>query len=224
MKICYLALSEHQCTVQMAGCNFNCKGCFSPAKNNTGTNVPVQTIAEHIPPDRRIILAGGEPTLQASEMLELIDTLQGRHVILSTNGYLLKEELIKKLTNVEVHVDLKAYTSSLHKAYTGRDNQPVLEAIENLQKHAINFEVDTVLIPDIVDSPEIEKIAQFLSTLNPDIPLRIIRYVPVNRFSRRPTRDELEAALRLAKKHLKSVTTSAERRNHPREGRKIEFL
>lgn len=221
MRVCYLAVSKRQCTVQMAGCNFNCRGCFSPAKNSAGIQVSLQSLLEHVPPGRRLMLAGGEPTLQAEEMIELIDALPEHHIILSTNGSLLQKNLIKQLSGVEVHVDLKAITESIHQAYTGCSNKPVLNAIKELHASSMRFEVDTVLIPGVVEAEEIERIACFLAGIDRHIPLRIIRYVPANNFSRRPTYEELQKARSLAEKHLYNVTTSAEQRNHPRHSEKI---
>ena len=223
MNLCYLALSEFQCTVQLAGCNFNCRGCFSPAGVGTGVVVPVESIVEHIPPGRRVVIAGGEPTLQAEELLKLLLLLRGRRVILSTNGYFLSDRVVKRLSGFEVHIDLKAYTDSIHREYTGWSNLPVLEAIERLHRYSVDFEVETVLIPGVVDSPEIERVAEFLASISRNISLRIIRYVPVNEFARRPTREDLAAAVALAQEYLDCVTTSAEVRNHPARSMKIFF-
>jgi len=185
--------------------------------------VPVESIVEHIPPSRRVVIAGGEPTLQAEELLKLLLLLRGRRVILSTNGYFLNDRMVKRLSGFEVHIDLKAYTDSIHREYTGWSNLPVLEAIERLHRHSVDFEVETVLIPGVVDSPEIGRVAEFLASISRSISLRIIRYVPVNDFSRRPTREDLAMAVALAQEHLSCVTTSAEVRNHPARSVKIFF-
>ncbi|OYT63427.1 radical SAM protein [Methanosarcinales archaeon ex4572_44] len=223
MNLCYLALSEFQCTLQLAGCNFSCKGCFSPARVGVGRDVSVENIVERIPGDRRVVVAGGEPTLQARELRGLLLLLGGRRVLLSTNGYFLSDRVVEGLSGAEVHIDLKAYTDSVHLAYTGWSNLPVLEAIERLYRHSVDFEVETVLIPRVVDFLEVERIAEFLSSISRDISLRIIRYVPVNGFSRRPTGRELAMAVALAQKHLAHVTTSVEVRSHPVNSVKIFF-
>jgi len=185
--------------------------------------VPVENIVGRIPLGRRVVIAGGEPTLQVDELLELLFLLRGRRVVLSTNGYFLSDRVVEGLSGAGVHVDLKAYTDSIHREYTGRSNLPVLDAIERLHRYSVDFEVETVLIPDMVDSLEIERVAEFLSSISRDISLRIIRYVPVNGFSRRPTKKELEKAVALAQKHLACVTTSAEVRSHPANSVKIFF-
>ncbi|CAD7768827.1 7-carboxy-7-deazaguanine synthase [Candidatus Methanoperedenaceae archaeon GB50] len=224
VNVCYLALSKSQCTLQLAGCNFSCKGCFSSARAGAGRDVSVEDIVECMPLGRRVLIAGGEPTLQVRELLELLSLLRGRCVILSTNGYFLSDRVVEGLFGSEVHLDLKAYTESIHREYTGRSNLPVLEAVERLHRYSVDFEVETVLIPGVVDSSEIERVAEFLSSISRDISLRIIRYVPVNGFSRRPTVEELEIAVALAERHLSYVTTSVEVRNHPVGGRvKIFF-
>ena len=188
-----------------------------------GRDVSVKSIVERIPVGRWVVIAGGEPTLQVEELLELLLLLGGQRVVLSTNGYFLSDRVVDGLSGAEVHVDLKAHTDSVHLAYTGCSNLPVLGVIERLHRYSVDFEVETVLIPGVVDSSEVGRVAEFLSSISRDIALRIIRYVPVNGFSRRPTGAELAMAVALAERYLTRVTTSVEVRSHPVKSVKIFF-
>ena len=221
MRISYLALSEKRCTVQVAGCNFRCRGCFSSEKQVCGIEVSAHQIVKIIPDDKEIMLAGGEPTINEQGLFELIDAFKGRNVILSTNGYLVDGALLDKIGGVAIHIDLKALDSELHRWYTGKDNRQVLEAIRLLHDKNFNFEVSTVYIPGVVETGEIDNIGQFLSSIG-NIRYKIIRYVPVGIFSRRPEPCEIDSALQAARKYLENVSSSIENRSHPRDRLEIQ--
>lgn len=214
IDVSYLAISDKRCTVQFAGCNFRCRGCFSKERQKGGKTMRGKELAAYIPPDKEVMLAGGEPTINREGLLELIDELEQDRVILSTNGYLLDAELIDQIRNVTVHIDLKALNPELHRWYTGMDNRNVLEAIRLLYEKGLDFEVSTVYIPGIVDAPEIEAIARFLASVG-DIALKIMRYVPVGDLSRRPLDSEIEEAMKRGAKYLDNVSSSIENRSHP---------
>lgn len=214
MRISYLALSDTRCTVQIPGCNFNCRGCFSNERHDCGVKVSSLCIARHIPPGNEIMLAGGEPTLYRQELLSLIHELDRQKVILSTNGYLLDRSLLENLDGITVHIDLKALEPKLHRWYTGKDNANVLEAIRMLHDLDFDFEVSTVYIPGIVETMEIKNIARFLSDVG-DIRYKIIRYVPANNFSSRPGVHEIQEAVNTARKYLGNVSSSVKNRSHP---------
>lgn len=214
MRISYLALSDTRCTVQIPGCNFNCLGCFSNARHNGGVEVSTARIAGHIPPGTEVMLAGGEPTLYRQELLSLIHELDGKKVILSTNGYLLDRSLLGNLGGITVHIDLKALDPKLHRWYTGKDNATVLAAVRMLHYLDFDFEVSTVYIPGIVETMEIENIARFLSGIG-DIRYKIMRYVPANNFSSRPAVHEIQDAVNTAREFLGNVSSSIENRSHP---------
>jgi pyruvate-formate lyase-activating enzyme len=144
MRISYIAISDTRCTVQIPGCNFNCRGCFSEERHSGGVEVSAAHIARHIPPGYEVMLAGGEPTLYRQGLLSLIHELDRQKVILSTNGYLLDRSLLEHLGGIKVHIDLKALESKLHKWYTGKDNATVLAAIRMLHDLDFDFEVNTV--------------------------------------------------------------------------------
>lgn len=213
MRISYLALSDTRCTVQVSGCNFKCLGCFSKERHQGGAEISPARITEHIPKGREVMLAGGEPTVDGEGLRSLIHELEGYRVILSTNGHCLDTALLENLTGITVHIDLKALDPQLHRWYTGKDNSRVLKAIRLLYDRDFDFEVSTVYIPHVVDIGEIGRIAAFLSTIG-NIRYKIIRYVPVRGFSRRPVPQEISAAVKAAGKYLENVSSSMENRSH----------
>ncbi|MDY6965953.1 MAG: radical SAM protein [Halobacteriota archaeon] len=226
MKVSYIALSEKRCTVQFHGCNFRCKGCFTLEKSRRYTEITPEELSKRIEKldVEEVMLAGGEPTLYREDLLEFTKLCDSK-TILTTNGHLLDDLFIRSLEEsgiVKVHIDLKAYSSDLHEWYTGSSNQDVFRAIELLSGTDMDLEVVSVLIPDIIDIEEIEKIAEFLSNIC-DIRYRIIRYVPVGGLSRRPTEDEIREAVSTAKRYLSNVTSSLEWRRHPMK-REVDWL
>ena len=179
-------------------------------------------IAEHIPDGMDVMIAGGEPTLDGEGVISLVEEIGSDRITLSTNGYLLEEELLERLSGVTVHIDLKALDSRLHHWYTGMDNAPVLEAVKLLYEKGFNFEVSSVYIPGVVETPEIGSIAQFFSGIG-DIRYKIMRYVPVNDFSRRPEVREIEDAVRKAGEYLENVSSSIGNRSHPEKRNIVRF-
>ncbi|MCE5213696.1 MAG: radical SAM protein [Methanobacterium sp.] len=129
-----------------------------------------------------ILITGGEPTLNRNYLLDLVFGLNFGDVILETNGYLLDEGYVDELVEAglnEVMLDLKAYDEELHRWYTGLSNQPILKNAPVIHQKT-KLAVKTVYIPGIVDDAEIENIARFISTINPEIEYRINDYKPTN--------------------------------------------
>ncbi|MBN1455434.1 MAG: radical SAM protein [Methanomicrobia archaeon] len=226
----YFTLSEIEPRVwfMLRGCNFHCRGCFRPARDEGGTQL---TAAEAIARMERACLdyygelpseamiTGGEPTLDKVYLVQLVRGLKTRgfsKIVLMTNGYALGEDerYVPELTEAgltEAHVDVKAYSEELHQWYTGKSSKPVLRAIERLNASGITLIVQTVFIPGIVDLDEIEQIARFLAAVNENIPYRINPFAPtfaVDRVSRRPTLEEMERAYDVAAHYLPNAIVS----------------
>lgn len=165
------------------------------------------------------MITGGEPTTDKEYLVSLVRGLRERgfeKIVLMTNGYELgvDEEYVPELEEAgltEAHVDLKAYSESIHQWYTGKSNKPVLSAIEKLNASRIQLLVQTIYMPGIVDDEEIEKIAQFLASLNPKIRYRINPFASVfayEKVTRRPTLEEMERAFEIALKYLPNTIIS----------------
>jgi pyruvate-formate lyase-activating enzyme len=108
----------------------------------------------------------------------------------------------------EVKLDLKAYNDSIHKRYTGMSNRPVLKAVRYLCNCKLDFRVETVLMPKIVDGAEIERIASFLALIDPGIKYKVVKFAPgeaSEKVTRRPSDDEIQLAVNSASKYLLNV-------------------
>ena len=77
-----------------------------------------------------------------------------------------------------------------------------------MDKSKVKARAESIFIPDYIESKEIEKIAQFIANINPEIPYRIDGYIPYSskdRF-RRPTKNQMEEAKKISKRYLKNVS------------------
>jgi len=226
----YFTLSEIEPRVwlMLTGCNFHCKGCFRPARDEGGMQLTAEETLERMEQaclnyygelPTEAIITGGEPTLDKEYLLTLVKGLKEKgfeKIVLMTNGYALGEDEtyvteLEEAGLTEAHVDVKAYSDDVHNSYTGKSNKPVLRAIEKLNASGIKLLVQTVYMPGIVDEQEIEKIAQFLASLNKDIGYRINPFAPIfayERVTRRPALEEMERAYRVASKYLPNAIIS----------------
>jgi pyruvate formate lyase activating enzyme len=152
-----------------------------------------------------VILVGTEPSIDPSlpKVTRMLKEDFGAYNMLLTNGV--------KLTDMkdidEVMFSLKALDEDIYKAYTGRSNKKVLENLRKIYEMGIKLQVETVLIPGLIDEHEVERVAQFVAGIDPEIPFRIDAYFRV------PdcpwvdaTNEEVERAASLSRKHLKHVS------------------
>jgi pyruvate formate lyase activating enzyme len=152
----------------------------------------------------RAIFIGTEPTLDP-EMPLLAASLHrefSAYNIMLTNGC-----IVPDLNDIdEVIFSLKAITPEIHVTYTGAGNFQILENFRRLYRSGKKMQAETVLIPGHIEAAEIEKVAAFIASVSPDIPLRIDAYFPVPGCPwRAATREEVVAAAELAKNHVRKV-------------------
>lgn len=107
----------------------------------------------------------------------------------------------------EIVFSIKAYTDSLHREYTGKSNKEALDNFISLYKSGAKLRAESIFIPEYIEHNETEKIARFIGQVDKNIPYRIDAYLPVgNNPWRRPTNDEIKAAVTTAKRYLNNVS------------------
>lgn len=215
--------------VHFQGCNFHCKGCLlkkiiwdchlsddvrchlQSIKNIRRLSLSeFETIIKKLNVDRAV-LGGGEPTID-KELLDVIELLNRLHIEthILTNGYILNEELIEKLEKAgisKICVSIKAYDESIHRFYTGQTNRQVLENFMLLNESHIKLTAESVLIPRLIKLDEIERIAQFIASINQKIPFRIDGFTPIQGVPwRSASPKEVIKAVQTAKGYLKNVS------------------
>ncbi len=201
------------------GCNFSCKGCLRriyPYDCHLGQNYPKEVkirflsveeiinLLSKVTPEE-IIFEGWEPTMDKNlkEIAKAIKKEIGSYTLLLTNGYLFPPFDAFD----EIKISIKAYNEKIHEEYTGMSNKNVLANFKKTyEETSAKISAETVLIPEYVDAMEIKKIADFIASVDENIPLRIDSYWSIaSREWQAPTKEEMYAAVKEAKKYLKNV-------------------
>ncbi len=214
-------------------CNFHCRGCIrrlsiwdchlSPRiinaidkyynriddlKLSTSAFENIVRFVDNVYGVRRAILGGGEPTTDIELINELkILSSMDIEIRILTNGYLL-DRYIDILRDVNTHIvlSIKNIDRDKHEMYTGRDLETVLRNFEKAYRYGLRISIETILIPSFNDYDDIEKLAQYISSVDRNIELIIDSYIPIPReVWRRPTGRELENAYNVARKYLSNV-------------------
>lgn len=147
---------------------------------------------------------GVEPSLdpELPALTKALHREMGSFNILMTNGL--------KLTDME-HIDLvlfslKAYSKDIHLDYTGKSNKRILENFVTIYHSGKKLQAISLVIPDCIDTREIERIAGFVASVDKNIPLTIHAYFPIlDSPWPAATSEDVKAAVTLARKHLVNV-------------------
>ncbi len=114
----------------VVGCNLRCAYCWSwkyiTQPQQYGSFYPPQEVAKRLNSMGRITrITGGEPTICFEHLLEVIKRIKGIF-ILETNGILLDDEKVEKLShfkNLFVRVSLKGVDEKTFNSVTGADGK-----------------------------------------------------------------------------------------------------
>ncbi len=154
---------------------------------------------------RYVILVGTEPSLDPSlpQVTKMLKEDFKAYNMLLTNGVRLTD-----MTHVdEVMFSLKALDEDIYLDYTGRSNKKVLDNLDKIYQMGKKLQVETVLIPGLIDEYQVEKVAHFIAGIDPEIPFRVDAYFKVPDCPwEDATNEEVERAASLASKHLKHVS------------------
>lgn len=120
-------------------------------------------------------------------------------VLIETNGYGLTPQNLDALKEAGVDsfwLDIKAYDETDHKWLTGCFNRNLLKLPEELLKRGFVLEVLSLYIPNLVETPQLRKIAQHLFDVDPEIPFTILAFFPeyqMKRYKRPKVSEMIEA-------------------------------
>lgn len=152
--------------VFLQGCPFRCLYCANPDTIDPVGEAEL-TDADHIlrmAVEQKpffgkrggITFSGGEPTVQARELLPLFERLreQGIHICLDTNGTIVSTDVdrLHDLTDI-VLLDVKQINDARHRALTGRSNANTLLTARRLRDRGKDVWLRYVLVPGISDDP-----------------------------------------------------------------------
>ena len=150
----------------LQGCPFRCLYCANP--DTISADGGKQTDLDHIVRmavsqkpffGKRggVTFSGGEPTVQAKELLPLFDRLheEGIHICLDTNGGVWNNSVEELLGKTDlILLDVKQFNPERHESLTGRSNEQTLRTAQWLEEHGRPFWMRYVLVPGISDFEE----------------------------------------------------------------------
>lgn len=223
-------LGYYNLAVFFYGCNFDCLFCqnFIYKHFHEGKRVSVTDFTNIVLNNEKISCIcyfGGSPEPQLPFVVKaskrVLNELDNRivRICVEWNGCG-NPSLVKKVGEMAlqsggiIKFDLKTYSENLSMALSGVSNKQAYSNFEMLyhefyeQRPEIPIlTASTLLVPGYVNSDEVEKIASFISELNPNIPYSLLIFHPDFMMLDLPVTpyDEVVACFKAARKHLKRV-------------------
>ncbi len=203
------------------GCNLRCPFCQNSDISMADARIPTSEVPPEALVAKALALKGrgnvgiaytyNEPLVGYEYVRDcaVLAHENGLVNVLVTNGMILEEPLAALLPLIDaMNIDLKGFTQAFYD-FVGGDLETVKTAIR-LSVAACHVEVTTLVIPGLNDGEaDMEAEAEWLASVNPELPLHISRFFPRYRLTDRPpTPVETICRLRdVAKKHLEYVYT-----------------
>ena len=209
--------SKNILSIGSFGCNMTCSFCqnYEISQNRPATEFleidRLISIIEDVNNNAGIAFTYNEPMMWYEYMFNAAKKIKEHNeeigVVVVTNGYINKEPLNELLPYIDaMNIDLKGYTNRYYNKICGANLEPVLESIKRCNDNC-HVEITTLLVSDENDSlEEIRNIAEFISSINENIPLHLSRYFPRYKMENKATRiDRIIEARDEAKKYLRYV-------------------
>lgn len=181
-------------SIATVGCNFSCMFCqnadISQAPREEKWNA--EGWSRELPPEQVVHLARRErcrtiaytytePTIFFEYALDcaVLATQAGLKNVFVSNGYMTAETLDTIGSNLHAaNIDLKG-SDAFYRALCGARQQPVLDSIAKMRQMGVWVEVTTLIIPGHNDDEQtLRDIAEFLVSVDPDMPWHVSRFVP----------------------------------------------
>lgn len=163
--------------VFLQGCNFRCLYCANPdtIALKGGTPTDEDEIMRLVMSERPffgkkggITFSGGEPTLQAKQLIPLCKRLKeaGIHICIDTNGGILNNDTKELFSLVDlILLDVKEFNSEHHRRITGHGNETTLSTATYLEDIGKPFWLRYVLVPGYTDfADDIAALGKHFST------------------------------------------------------------
>jgi pyruvate formate lyase activating enzyme len=187
-------------SIATIGCNFRCEFCQNWEISQSSFRDGAQLGEEEFTPEEIVeeALRNGcksisytytEPTIFFEYAYDAARLAKGKDLynIFVTNGYMTKEalEMIKPYLDA-VNVDLKFFKDSSYKKICAGSLQPVLDTIKLMKELKIWVEITTLVVPGENDSDEeLRGIAEFVASVDKNIPWHVSRFHPDYKFTHR---------------------------------------
>ncbi len=177
-------------SIGTVGCNFKCEFCQNyslsqavPESSFFRTMSPEQIVDEALRVGASsIAYTYSEPTIFFEYAYDtgVLARSKGLKNIFVTNGFMGKETYKYFPGFLDAaNIDLKSFDEGVYRKTMGGKLFPVLENIRGLHEAGVFIEITTLIVPGMNDSEEeLKKIAEFIASVNPEIPWHISRFHP----------------------------------------------
>ena len=167
--------------------------CYYDAYESTGGIVTEKELVSALLRDRAyfdqsgggVTFSGGDAALQAEFFVEVAKRLRNVevHTALETAGYFPWEKLAPLVSAVDlIQYDIKTLNRTLHKRYTGVDNQLILENAMRIADMGKPMTVRMILVPGVNDSDdEIIGRLKFVKSLGNHVKVDLVKYRKLDR-------------------------------------------
>ena len=168
------------------GCGRCADACLGRALTFYGKEMTVDELMPTLLEDRDfyensgggVTVSGGECLAHADFCRELLSRLkeQGISTAVDTCGFVNREAIDKVAKFADIFLyDVKAYDAEVHKLCTGQTNEKIIENLSYIDSLGKKIEVRIPYVPTY-NSEQIDKIAEFLSTLKNLTLVRVLAY------------------------------------------------
>ena len=197
-------------------CTFNCLFCQNWHYRERKTKTKADDLLRAVDATTGCVcFFGGDPTPFVRHSLKFAEQILERRrklrICWETNGSM-SPDLMKRCVDLAlatdgcIKIDLKARSEHLNIALCGTSNANTLLNIDLCAKSMSKrmkpplLVVSTLLIPGYVDEKEMRSMAQFVSSVDPDIPWSFLGFYPHFRFNDMPctARKQADMALSIA--------------------------
>lgn len=170
-------------------CNLKCKHCYASAGNELNNELTYDEIIDIIDQLAEmninyITVSGGEP-LARKDVYEIIQYIKSKNinVMITTNGTLIDEEVVKKLKELKidsVQVSMDSHIPEIHDKFRGVEGSfdRAVQAIKLCKKN--NIKVSIMLTLSTINREHINELIDFAVSLDVD-GFGMERFVPEGR-------------------------------------------
>lgn len=200
-------------------CTYNCLFCQNWSYRQVTHTMKTTEVISHIDHNTACVcFFGGDPTPYIEHALKIADNArENQRICWETNGAF-SHRVAEKIGKTSfdsggtIKIDIKAFSDKIHHALTGSSNVNTLSNVKYIntayeRKDPPILVVSTLLIPGYIGPSEVSAIAQFIGSINPDIPYRLLAFHPHFKMKDMPytSQDEALTCLKEARKYVSQV-------------------
>lgn len=175
--------------ISTAGCNFNCDGCISavivremnPSSRALRELSPEQIVDEAVKNDCiGITFLMNDPLASFLTFVKVAKAAKERGLLVgcSSNGYFTETSVDKIIQYLDfISIGVKGMSKEAYCNCGGSTPEPVLRNIKKFHESGVHVEVSCICCKD--NKEEILTLAEYLAGISADIPLQMMRFIPV---------------------------------------------